>query len=493
MSFLSDLFEGNFGNLGKDIVDAPSSLIAHPAQIAEVAGALALPFVAPEIAGALGLSDVLGLGGDLAGSAASDALGGAADVGAAAVPAGVADASLAGLGGDLVGGGALSFAPTAADAAAPIAAEAAGATPGVVAGLPAAAGEAAAPAAAESVVAPADILAGDPSIEASLGLPAADTNAAGAEALSGPTTQEFAAAGQPVASDASSVGAALHTPDTNLFPMGANAAAPAANAAGSEIAASSEVPGLAGDVASGSQFAPSVDNIASNAAAGGANAAASPGILDSLKGGLSTVGSIAGNPLAQLAVPAGFLGYSLLKGPTPIPPQANAALANAGSSLAGLTNQATQNTPLFNNTVAEDLNLANNFQVSPSQAAQLEKSRQDQYNVLLQQIANQNPGGDPKQSSEWILGKQQIDADILGQQTQMINQLIQTAMSAASAANQSVSTSASITNQYDQLLMQAAQLQTQQDAAFNQSVAAALQSFGLIAGLQGSKIAKAVG
>jgi len=38
--------------------------------------------------------------------------------------------------------------------------------------------------------------------------------------------------------------------------------------------------------------------------------------------------------------------------------------------------------------------------------------------------------------------------------------------------------------------MQAANLQVQQDQAFNTALAGALQSFGLIAGLQGSNIAK---
>src|SRR5215469_6165927 len=42
MSFFSDLFEGNFGNLGTDIVDAPSSLINHPDELAETLGGAAL-------------------------------------------------------------------------------------------------------------------------------------------------------------------------------------------------------------------------------------------------------------------------------------------------------------------------------------------------------------------------------------------------------------------------------------------------------------------
>ena len=56
MSFLTDLFEGNFGNLGTDITHAPSSLAAHPTEIAELLGAAALPF------GIAAGADLLGLG-----------------------------------------------------------------------------------------------------------------------------------------------------------------------------------------------------------------------------------------------------------------------------------------------------------------------------------------------------------------------------------------------------------------------------------------------
>jgi hypothetical protein len=258
------------------------------------------------------------------------------------------------------------------------------------------------------------------------------------------------------------------------------------NAAGSEIAASAEVPGLQAGVEGG----PSSQAIVDAAQAGGASAAAQPGLLSNLSSGLGTVGKIASNPFAQLAVPAGFLAYNALKGPAPIPPQAQQALANAQNNLLPLEQQAQQNVPLFNKTVAEDLNLANNFQVSPAQAAQLEIYRQNQYNQLKQQIANLNPGGQIENSSQWIQGKAQIDQQVLAQQTQMINQLIQTAFSAASASNAATSTSANVAASYDNLFMQAAQLQVQQDQAFQQALASALQSFGLIAGLNAGNFAK---
>ena len=503
MSFLSDLLEGNFGNLGTDILHAPESLARHPDQIAELAGAIALPFAAPEILGALGVGDVLGgLGGDLAGSAAA---GLGETVGAEAVPAGVEAASLAGLG-DVVGTAgeqALAFAPTAADFAgtAPAIGElgTAGAA-GTTAGLPALAGPATA-----SIAAPSEILAGDPAISAALDTAAPDLGTAAIDTA--PTTSEFATAANPaVASDATGAAPAVNTGAVDTFAgqppaelAAGSAPGPNAIASGaadvpgavpgnvSETVASAEAPAI-GQVAA--EGGPSSSAIVDAAQAGGAAAAAPESFLSSIGGGLKTLGGIASNPLAQLAVPGGFLAYNLLKGPPGIPPQAQQALANAQSNLGPLQGKATQNTDLFNTTAATDLNLANNFQVSPAQAAQLEIYKQDQYNQLRQQIANQNPGGQIENSSQWIQGKAQIDQQVIAQQTQMINQLIQTAFQASTAANAGLSTSANITAQYDNLFMQAANLQVQQDQAFNTALAGALQSFGLIAGLQGGNIAK---
>lgn len=90
MSFLSDLFHGNFGNLGRDITQAPSSFvrdIKSEAPWMAAAAALALPFIGPEIGAGLGLT---GLGADLfaGGAGAADAALAAGDIGAA----GAADA-----------------------------------------------------------------------------------------------------------------------------------------------------------------------------------------------------------------------------------------------------------------------------------------------------------------------------------------------------------------------------------------------------------------
>ncbi len=101
MSFLSDLFEGNFGNLGNDISHTFSSLASHPDQLAETIGAgalIAAPFVVPEIGAAIGI-----------GAGADAALG--ADTALAADAGLTADAAAGGLGAD-----ALAFAPATVDA-----------------------------------------------------------------------------------------------------------------------------------------------------------------------------------------------------------------------------------------------------------------------------------------------------------------------------------------------------------------------------------------
>jgi hypothetical protein len=60
MSFLTDLFHGNFDKLGTDITHAPDSLSRHPLEIAETLGGLGLvaaPFAVPAIGSALGIGE----------------------------------------------------------------------------------------------------------------------------------------------------------------------------------------------------------------------------------------------------------------------------------------------------------------------------------------------------------------------------------------------------------------------------------------------------
>lgn len=121
MSFFSDLFSGDFSNLGTDLVDAPSSFINHPADIAEtIGGALALT--------GIGFGADALLGGGLFGA---DALAGGADAGLGLADASFADASGiaagdigaevgadvgAGLGADVLGSGADLLSAGGADA-----------------------------------------------------------------------------------------------------------------------------------------------------------------------------------------------------------------------------------------------------------------------------------------------------------------------------------------------------------------------------------------
>ena len=204
-------------------------------------------------------------------------------------------------------------------------------------------------------------------------------------------------------------------------------------------------------------------------ATGGA-AAAAPAA--SAGGGLSsTVGNVLNSPItkaAELALPLGFLGYNLLKGPAPLPSAATQAVGNVQG--------ATANVPLLNQTTAEDLSLANNYQVTPGMAASLDTYKQNAYNQLYQQLANEGITN-PTQSSQWVQGKMQIDQQTETLKGQMVQQLVAQAISAQGAATTATSSA-------DNTLLQVAQLQVQQDKAFSDSISAALQSFGMLAAFQ---------
>jgi hypothetical protein len=439
---LADLFGFGLADLGAGAIDAGAIGAADIG--AGVAADLG--------AGAAGADVAAGTVADIGAGAATDIGAGAADIGAATgAGTGAADVSgaLAGAGADLAG----TITPTAFDVAA------AGDLGTNIGGSTA-----------------ADALAGAGATDAGLtGQTAAGglTGGLGAGAV-GPSAAPVADAGT-IAPDVIAAGN-----DPNIAAAtGALDMPPPTNVSGPSTAASlaGGTPGATADAAAG--MPPSGDLAASPS--GGVTA------------GLSSVLNSPWTQAASLALPLGMLGYNLIKGPPSIPPQANAAIANAQTNAEPLISAATQNVPLYNATAATDLNLANNFQISPAQAASIKTWQQDQYNQLIQQIANRG-NSNPMQSSDWIQGKNQIDQQALSMQTQMVNQLISTAFQASTAANAGISTAGNITNQVDSLLMQAANLQVQQDAAFNQSVSAALQSFGLLAafsGKFGSKTANA--
>jgi hypothetical protein len=461
-------FDVGIGELVGSLFFGGGEALAADAGLGAAAGAADLGLGAADLGLAAGAGAAAGTAADLGGLAA----GTAADIGAAGGAA--ADLTAAGTGaaagggdvlsaletavpeavdiagaenlGSTVGGvqDALNFAPTPADTGVATTGTGAQALPGTTAGAPPGA------TAASGVVSPSTELATGPeNLNAALGTtPTTPPTEA--------TTAQVATSGSPM----SEVAASANSPFVGQL-----------NAEG----------GLAPDVSSALATAPATP------AAPAAPAAESPSLLSKAAG-------IASNPLVQLGVPAAMLGYNLIKGSAPIPPQAQEAVNNAKAQLAPLQNAATQNVPLFNKTAADDLNLANSFQISPAQAAAIATWKQDQLNALRQQIANQNPGSpNIESSSEWIQGKNQIDQQALAMQVQMVNQLISTAFQASSAANAAVSTSANVSAQFDSTLMQAAQLQVQQDTNFQNAVGASLQAFGLIAGLNANRFGKAAG
>lgn len=104
MSFFSDLFKGDFSNLGTDIEHSGSSLINHPDELAETAGG-----VAALATGGLALGALPELGAGLAGA---DFLGGEAAAGGSAVASGTDSFGL-----DALAAGASPELPPAVDAA----------------------------------------------------------------------------------------------------------------------------------------------------------------------------------------------------------------------------------------------------------------------------------------------------------------------------------------------------------------------------------------
>ena len=561
MSFLSDLLEGNFGNLGEDVTQTVPSLLRNPTQLLETAGAALLPFIGPEALTALGIGDV----GAAAIPAATDAAAAAAAPAAeeAALSAGApldilaeagaptADAAATAGGGALTGDLA-SFFPAAAESGAfgdlgvPVGATNgiqflpttasvdAAAAPAIDTAAPSIAATSAPQAAASTVASPLEAVgAGNQNIMAlASGGPSGDLSGAEGiqainQAMTGPSTLNYAQSISPAAGITDAAGNAVPFTDTasnaaalasetggGAEPILSNptvadvgptvggqalnfggGAAPADTTAAfasptattqSEILASNAAPGGASTASGGAE------NVGADVQSGmnyGSPSSAAPNLWDTLSNAGGGLKNLATNPLLQLAVPGGMLAYDLMKGPQPIPGMATAAVQNAIQQQGPLQGQAQQNVPLYNQTAAQDLNQANAFQISPAQAAALNQWKQDQYNQLYQQIANQG-NTNPTSSSEWVQGKNQIDQQALAQQTQMINQLVSTAFQASTAANAGVQTASNVTSSIDNLLMQTAQLQVAQDASFNQAVGSAMQAFGLVAGLNAGNFNK---
>jgi hypothetical protein len=190
------------------------------------------------------------------------------------------------------------------------------------------------------------------------------------------------------------------------------------------------------------------DALDAGAAGGKAGASGIGSTLGTVMSGLKTAA-----PLAPLAL----LGSTLIKGEPALPPQAQ-QLSGLGSSL-GATGQ-------------QNLTAAANQQITAPQMSEISTWKQQQLNQLYQLYASH--GQDPHQSSDYLQGVEQINAQAISMQQQFIDQLVQTGLGETGQATSALTT--------------AANMQIQQDTAFNQSIASAIQAFGLTAGLSGLNI-----
>jgi hypothetical protein len=190
------------------------------------------------------------------------------------------------------------------------------------------------------------------------------------------------------------------------------------------------------------------------AAIAGSTGAAPSGITAAPGGGgitgaLSNVLSSPWTKAAELALPLGMIGYNVLKGPAPLPPAEQQALANA-NVVGGFGTQ--------------QLQLAQANQITPAQAAQIDIFTQNAKNQLYQKIVNE--GQDPRTSSEYTLGLQAIDQQALAMRQQFINAMITNGISAVGAA--------------DTALQSAAQMTVANDNAFNNALQSSVQAFALM-------------
>jgi hypothetical protein len=393
MSFLSDAFEGNWGNLGTDIVDAPSSFANHPSEIIDTGAAIATALTFGAGAGLFG-----------AGALGADTAIGAADVGA-----GAADLGAAGAGGDLaasLGIGDIGATAAGGDLAASLGLGDIGSTLG--AGAADALG-----------TVPADTLAFLPEVGADLG---GGSLAFGSDVFGG-------------LSDAGSF-----LPDTSTLATGSldssiTGMSPSFAETDAELSG-----GLTGTApaAAPSYVMPSVANAPAGADTGLANANASFGAFDAPAaggGGLtSTLTSALASPYTRLGLAAAPLGLALLRGESSLPSSAQQAQGNA-AALSSFGQQ--------------QLAMGQAGQLNAGQMALITQARNDQMNAARQAMYNmgvQNPQAD----SRWPQMLAQIDTNVTAMTAQMIQQEITTGLSALGSSSQTL-------NQIAQMQMNADQ------------------------------------
>lgn len=180
-------------------------------------------------------------------------------------------------------------------------------------------------------------------------------------------------------------------------------------------------------------------------------AAAAAGAPSAAQAGGSLIPRTIGGIPTGMILPGAMLARSLIQGPDPLSPQARAAEAQARG---------------FSGFSQQQLADAQAGRLNPAQAAAIQMFRQNAQNALYQQLAAQ--GIDPRTSTQFQAGMQQIEQQAQAMQRQFIDSMFQQAFTAG--------------GQSSNTLLALSQQSMAQDAAFRQAITSALTSIGLAAG-----------
>jgi hypothetical protein len=419
MSFLSDLFEGNFGNLGTDITDAPSSFVTDWSSEA--------PYV--EGAAALG-------GGLLLGPAIGGALAGL-DGAAAAAPASL-DAANATF-------GAFDPASLAGDTAA--------------AGLDGAAGTTASLATDAGTLPSSDVAAAVPGVDG------APTVIPGGDGALPQDTMAFASSGSDGSlnsflanpTGAADGGTPLAYGGDGAAPVqaGADGAQAGLNAANAQFGSFNPQNFAAqeANVASpGGQLGADIPGGGTVGESGvGAPTAAGPSLGGAAKapgGALGSINSALSSPITRTALGLAPLAVALGMGEAQLPSSAQQAQANAA--------------------VLSQFGQANiNGTLNAGQMAQIQVLQQNLTNQVRQQLYNMGVQ-DPSKDSRYTQMMAYVDTQVTAATATMIQQNITNALNALGAAGTE--------------LNQIAQMQMTADQNFTNTLVNATKSLGLLAG-----------
>lgn len=387
MSFFTDLFEGNFSNLGTDLSHTFSSLASHPDQLAETLGVGALvaaPFVLPELGAAFGIGaagDVAAGAADIGAGALADSATALADVGATDLGALGADAAAGAF--DVGGAGAFDLGSAAAFNLDPAIASYLGSDVGAFG--------------ADAATALADTGGDFSSI-----INAADaTAAAGGDVPSWLANTEM-----------------LTAPDAGF---GATAAGAATPTAGTTALADTS-----------GQFLTMADTAGPGI---GADVMGAPGVANAASGGGITgaLGSALSSPWTKLALAGAPLALTLGMGQPQLP-----------ASAQSLQNQAQQ----LQTTGLQNLADAQAGKLNAGQTAQIAQMHNDLMNQWLQTLANQGVQ-DPTKDTRWPQILADIDAKVTAQTATLIQQNITNALAETGQASSALISIAQMQMQSD--------------------------------------------